>query len=411
MKRLNKKRNKLNEKSDKIDSRYKLLKEKIAKQELSLMPSKLEIREFPIVKASLYSYRKEEMNYSVDKNKGVKSFLELFHERMLMNESKRENVSIVIHVKVKVGYFRENSEEKDEFMISKKKEIRSRKYNTLKGKHIDKLYGPFNVEKPIGISRQDTYKFEMYTLLKKKFTILSIETIKAIGCKIIKLNKKYSKKVKMGQLKLESYLLNKQKPITKYGENTCVIDYVWNQVRGKRGFKTYTYDKLKNEIYNFVPEGDKVSTEELINWAKASHPNVSIHAFDCRYKRFITHSKHCSNKSLVYIVKDNHCWPITDEKLKIVASKANQGGCDNLLKHMADLKWTKRHDNIMKLKSVDDMSEIKNENHIVILPEEIKMNRAIDFYCKTSNFYVEYLHWNNNGVLDGFIDHRQNMFL
>ena len=48
---------------------------------------------------------------------------------------------------------------------------------------------------------------------------------------------------------------------------TRVIDYVWDQVKGKRGLKTYDYDKLKNEIYDFVPEGDMISTEELINWA------------------------------------------------------------------------------------------------------------------------------------------------
>ena len=92
----------------------------------------------------------------------------------------------------------------------------------------------------------------------------------------------------------------------------------------------HDYDKLKNEIYRYVPEGDMISTEELINWAKACHDNVSIHAFDCRYRKFVTRSNYCSNITLVYIVKDHHCFPITDEKLKIVAAKANQGGCDNL---------------------------------------------------------------------------------
>lgn len=86
----------------------------------------------------------------------------------------------------------------------------------------------------------------------------------------------------MGKLRLESYLLNKQRPIKSHGVNTCVVDYVWDQVRGKRGFKTYTYEKLKNEIFGYVPEGD---TEELINWANECHDNVSIHAFDSRYKK------------------------------------------------------------------------------------------------------------------------------
>ena len=215
----------------------------------------------------------------------------------------------------------------------------------------------------------------------------------------------------MGKLKLESYLLNKQRPIKSHGVNTCVVDYVWDQVRGQRGFKSYTYDKLKSEIYEYVPEGDMISTEELINWAKECHDNVSVHAFDSRYKKFITHSKNCSNISLVYIVKDHHCYPITNEKLKIVACKANQGGCDDLLKHMTDIKWTRRHENVTKIESVEEICSLDKENHIVVLPENTKMKEVIDLYSRNKNFYVEYLHWNNNGILDGFIDHKRNMYL
>jgi len=154
-----------------------------------------------------------------------------------------------------------------------------------------------------------------------------------------------------------------------------------------------------------------ISTEELINWAKACHDNVSIHAFDSRYRKFIKHSKNCSSITLVYIVKDNHCFPITNEKLKLIASKANQGGCDNLLKRMFDLKWTRRHENVTKIGSVEEMPNFDKENHIVILPEEAKMKSAIDIYSQENGFHVEYLHWNNNSVLDGFIDHRKNMYL
>lgn len=39
------------------------------------------------------------------------------------------------------------------------------------------------------------------------------------------------------------------------------------------------------------------------------------------------------------------------------------------------------------------------------------MTEAIYKYINTSGFYVEYLHWNNSGVLDGFIDHKKNMYV
>lgn len=161
-----------------------------------------------------------------------------------------------------------------------------------------KDYGPFSVKIPIGMSTRDVYKFALLTLLKNKFTTNSAEYTIGIGCKIIKLDKEHFKHHKMGKLKLESYLLNKQLPIKSHGVNTCVVDYVWDQVQGRRGFKTYTYDKLKNEIYDYVPEGEMISTDELINWASERHDNVSIHAFDSRFKKFITHSKNCSNISL-----------------------------------------------------------------------------------------------------------------
>ncbi|XP_068723522.1 uncharacterized protein [Montipora capricornis] len=217
----------------------------------------------------------------------------------------------------------------------------------------------------------------------------------------------------MGRLKLESYLLNKQRPIKSHGENTCVVEFVWDQVRGRLGFKSYTYDKLKNEIYEFVAENDMISTQELINWAKKCHTNVSIHAFDCRYRKFATHigANTRTNIVLAYIVKDHHCFPITDEKRKLLGSKANQGGCDYLLKHMSDLKWTRRHENVTMIKSMSEMSDMNKEDHIVVLPENVNMNDAVNLYSTNTNFYVEYLHWNNNGIFDGFIDHKKNMYL
>ena len=116
----------------------------------------------------------------------------------------------------------------------------------------------------------------------------------------------------------------------------------------------------------------------------------------------MTHSNNCSDVTLVYIRKDHHCFPITDEKLKLIASKANQGGCNDLWKYKSDLKWTGQHENFFRLKDVNDIFSLEKENHIIILPEDVKMSQAIDAYINKTNFYVEYMH-------DGFIDHKQNM--
>ena len=339
--------------------------------------------------ASLDQYRKEELKSTTyDKNR-FKSFVKLFKKRINALRQRKQQVSLTIRAKIA-------------------RSLRGG-YDTI----TDHTFGPFTVKMPVGLSVPDTYKFALSTLMNSNITLLSGESITNIGFDLVNLDKKRPFKHTMGKLKLESYLLNKQRPIKSRGTNTCVIDYVWDQVQGKRGFKTYTYEKLKNEIYDFVPEDREgmINTEELINWANKCHSNVSIHAFDSRYRKFITHIKQHPDVSLVYIVKDHHCFPITDEKLQMVASKANQGGCDDLLKYMTDMKWTRRHENVIQIKKIDNICEIKKENHIIVIPEGVNMRDAISLYRTNANLYVEYLHWNNSGVLDGFIDHNKNMYL
>ena len=116
-----------------------------------------------------------------------------------------------------------------------------------------------------------------------------------------------------------------------------------------------------DELCGFAPEGDMINTEKLINWIKACHNNFSIHAFDSRYKKFIKHigTHKCTDVVLVYIVKDNHYFPITNERLKLIASKANRGVCNYLLKHMTDLKWTKRHENVTKIESIVEINDFR----------------------------------------------------
>ena len=275
---------------------------------------------------SLRDLRDREIKLSKDKNRAKLSFMELFRERLSLIPGKRDKISITLNVDIR-----------DKSDIEKK------------------TYGPFDMEIP-KLSKQDMYRFMVYTLLKNKFTLLSAQEIARIGCKIIPYNKKSFMKLRMGSLRLETYLLCKQKPIKSHDKNTCVLDYVWSQVRGRRGFKTYTYDKLKNELYHYVQKPPNVSTEELINWAKTCHTNISIHAFDSTWRKFVsfTNSNTMRNVTLVYYVKDGHCYPITDRELKTLASKANQGGCDNLLKYMTDLKWTRRHDQVHKIQTLDE---------------------------------------------------------
>ena len=282
--------------------------------------------------------------------------------------------------------------------------------NMVQDKNTEKTFGPYQMTVP-RLSLQDMYKFFMYTLLTHNYAPLSAEVITKIGARVITYNPQFFAHHFMGSLKLESYLLSNQRKPKSYGSDSCVIDFVWDQVREKKGFKTYDYKKLKTEIFKYCADPPRMTTKELIDWAKNCHSNVSIHAYDSTYRKFKTHISKHSDVSLVYIVKDHHCYPITDERLKLTAAKANQGGCDNLLKYMTEMKWSRNHEFVHKLDKFDDIYELDKKDNIIVLPEDVKMMQAIDAYINSTCYYVEYMHWNNNGVLDGFIDHRNNMFL
>lgn len=60
---------------------------------------------------------------------------------------------------------------------------------------------------------------------------------------------------------------------------------------------------------------------------------------------------------------------------------------------------------------MDEIHSFDKENHIVILPENKRMEDAISLYSESKSFCAEYLYLDNRGNLDGFIDHNKNMYL
>ena len=288
--------------------------------------------------------------------------------------------------------------------------------------YTDKTYGPFKMEVP-KLSKPDMYKFLMYTLLQNNFTVLSTETIAEIGATITTHNEQFFKDHKVGVLKLNTFFLDKQFQIKQRGDNTCIVDFVWHNCQGKKEFQKYTYQKLYDEMEVYGSAGfPMMSTQELIYWAKACHPNVSIHAYDSTWRKFMKHiaSHGHSDVTLVFFIKDHHLYPIQDDRLKHIATKANQGGADNLWKYMIDIKWSNKSSNyIMYQDLVDNDIAAKRdkptlstiENHVIVLPSDTKIESVVEEYMMRTNYFVEYLHYDNNGRLDGFGDHKNNMYI
>ena len=334
------------------------------------------------IPVSLQNMRDEELGRArVSKYTRQSSFQNLFHNRLQQMPGKRERAQITINTVI-------------EHTIGNRTEF------------TDKSYGPFKMEVP-KLSKPDMYKFLMYTLLQNNFTVLSTETIAEIGATITTHNEQFFKDHKVGALNLNTFFLDKYFQIKQRGENTCMVDFVWHNCKGKKGFHKYTYQKLYDEMEVYGSGSfPMMSTQELIDWAKACHPNVSIHAYNSTWRKFMKHIARSKPPIfLIFYVKDHHLYSIQDDRLKHIATKANQGGADNLWKYMTDMKWSNKSSNyIMYEDLVDDDIVAKKdkptlstiENHVIVLPPDTKIEPIIEEYMIRTNYFVEYLHYDNN---------------
>ena len=53
----------------------------------------------------------------------------------------------------------------------------------------------------------------------------------------------------------------------------------------------------------------------------------------------------------------------------------------------------------------------ETQNNIIVCPEDLDVRTAISRYMQSSGYYVEYTHFNNNGKLDEFLDHKNNIYV
>ena len=122
------------------------------------------------------------------------------------------------------------------------------------------------------MSNDDLYKFMVYTLLQHDFSVLSTQTIANIGAKIMIHKPLELKHMKDGALKYNSYFLDKQFPLKQRGDNTCMIDFIWHQCQNKKGFKRYTYQKLKDELSEFATNFPFMSTQKVVDRGQRMSP-------------------------------------------------------------------------------------------------------------------------------------------
>lgn len=94
---------------------------------------------------------------------------------------------------------------------------------------------------------------------------------------------------------------------------------------------------------------------------------------------------------LVFFIKYNHCYPITDKWLKILATKANQGGVDSLWKFMGEMKWSRHHEQFVVIDDMEEEEQLDVSNKIIVLPEDEKIEPVIDIFIVLTtslNMYI-----------------------
>ena len=115
---------------------------------------------------------------------------------------------------------------------------------------------------------------------------------------------------------------------------------------------------------------------------------------------------------LVFYIKDHHLYPIQDNRLKHIATQANQGGADNLWRYMSELKWSNKSSNYIMYQELvdDDIVAEKNkptlstiENPVIVLPPDTNIESIIEEYILWTN------HKNNMYVLNNEYETRKSI--
>ena len=259
-----------------------------------ILSSSGKVLNYPPKIVSIAQMRDEELNMTSTPGKLKLTFAELFKRRLKTMPGKKTKIQITVLAEVR-------------YTIGSASELES------------KEWGPFHISIP-KLTKSDMYKLFIYILLTNGFSILSTQTIEEVGAKIITHKKSFFKDHKMGRLKLESFFLDSRKKLKVRDDYTCVIDYIWSEIKGKHGFKKYTYESLADELADYSTSRPFMPTQEIINWVKEHHPsNISVHAYTATYTKFMSYISHAPDVVLIFFVKDHHVHPITDPELKKVA--------------------------------------------------------------------------------------------
>jgi hypothetical protein len=160
------------------------------------------------------------------------------------------------------------------------------------------------------------------------------------------------------------------------------------ELAGKDLFKSLTRSKLISYF------GDsKVSTEQIIEWAKKSN-YVSVYALDPLKRVFISHKAHNSQYCLVLVVNNDHLYPIVDADTK--KSVVLSGKLD-----LGEYKFNVVYDDIQYVEYDKNLCLNIDESKKVILFEDVKsleenlLINLMNEVCHSTKTNIDHIKFNN----------------
>ena len=70
-----------------------------------------------------------------------------------------------------------------------------------------------------------------------------------------------------------------------------------------------------------------------------------------------------------------------------------------------------RHEHFIVLNDLGEEGELNVSGQVIVLLEDVKIEPVVDRYILRTNYFVEYLHFDNNGRLDGFLNQKNDMYI
>ena len=212
--------------------------------------------------------------------------------------------------------------------------------------------------------------------------------------------------VKMKAARLHYRLLDGLSNI-KQRDGYCVIDYLWNEIKGQARMKSMTLKKLNEELTDFCDVEDGISTTDIVNWKTKYHKHISVFAIDPFCNVFISNpaTDPMNRLVLAFIVNNGHLYPVTDESTKRFITNGKR--LPQIKTHMEEFKFQIKMSGdsytLLTTENVDQFAQGKLDGKVFVnVDPALDMRDIAHSVMESSNLMVECFDFRSSTKLNAF---------